>query len=160
MLTKKEKKYLPFQVITLLYFSVSQSQEMKQSRTFPRYYTAFLLPSLWPQNNQIKYKFVVLLHLLHWKNAIIGRSSWAPGAKDGTDCCFLLQPTSAFPEKHTEGQKNVVDNKIQRFIEQNRARQWSLYIQWEFRTMKQNMPYTHGHDTLVKCHSEVLCQTW
>lgn len=39
------------------------------------------------------------------------------------------EPNSAFPEKHTEGQKDAVNNKIQWFIEQNGARQCSLYIQ-------------------------------
>lgn len=35
------KSILSLQIIILLYFSVSQSQEMKQSRSFPRYYIAF-----------------------------------------------------------------------------------------------------------------------
>lgn len=88
-------------------------------------------------------------YLLNWKNIIIGRNSKAPGAKSGMKRCFPpapVRPTaghtvwawhtggkgphSVFPEKHTEGQKDGVSNKIQRFIEQNGARQCSLYIQW------------------------------
>lgn len=73
------KSILSLQIIILLYFSVSQSQEMKQSRSFPRYYLKGLdiafFPSVCQQNNQIKYKFVCLLHLLQWKNIIVGRSS-------------------------------------------------------------------------------------
>lgn len=60
MLTTTKKGILPLQIITQLYFSVSQSQEMKQFKSFPRHYTAFFFffPSLWPQNNQIKYKLL------------------------------------------------------------------------------------------------------
>lgn len=42
MLTERGKKsILLLQIITQLYYSVSQSQEMKQSRSLPRHYTAF-----------------------------------------------------------------------------------------------------------------------
>lgn len=45
----KEIIILPLHIITLLYFSVSEPQEMKQSRSFLRYYMAFFFPSLWPK---------------------------------------------------------------------------------------------------------------